>query len=215
MAQTDPSESAHTPAADAKLAKDKAALRTHMRAVRTEASIGGEEASQALRQQVMDQLCGSDGLKTGVVVAGYVSIHAELDPGPALEALREKGAEIALPVTGEPGEPLVFRTWQAGEGLEMGRFGTFEPNAAAPQVDPDVVLVPLLAFDGQGNRLGFGGGYYDRTLSALRSAKNIVAYGVAFEAQEVAQVPTNALDARLDGVFTPSRFVAADHSAHQ
>lgn len=197
----------------ADLAEAKAALRQHMRGVRAEASAQGEAAAQALKNQTISQLTSQNLLKDGVIIAGYRALTSELDPALALGALQEAGTTVALPVTGEPGEPLIFRVWRTGDPLAMGRFGTLEPAVTAPQVEPDVVLTPLLAFDAQGNRLGFGGGYYDRTLAELRQSrtkgKSIVAYGVGFDQQEVPQVPTNALDARLDGVLTPSRFISA------
>lgn len=190
------------------IADAKAALRKQMRTVRTQASAEqGTTAAEGLKHQILSHFESTGGL-AGQVVAGYVSIHAELDPGPALQALEAQGALIALPVTGELGDPLVFRAWRHGEPLDMGRFGTFEPPDTAPSVDPDVVLVPLLAFDGKGNRLGFGGGYYDRTLAELKMDKKIAAYGIAFDAQEVAHVPTNTLDEGMDGVFTESRLAA-------
>lgn len=196
----------HAETSETDLAEAKAGLRKRMRAVRAKASADGLEAAQALKNQVIKQLTDQKLLKDGVVVAGYMALSGELDPEPTLDALFGTGIGIALPVTGEPGDPLIFRTWRTGDPLNMGRFGTREPANTAPQVEPDVVLVPLLAFDAQGNRLGFGGGYYDWTLAELRQSKNIAAYGVGFDVQEVPEVPTNALDARLDGVFTPSRF---------
>lgn len=196
------------PDANTAVAEAKASLRKLMRTVRAEVSAKGGEAPADLKKQIIGHVTDQKLIKKGVVVAGYMALSGELDPEPTLEALLEAGVIVALPVTGEPGEALVFRTWRAGEPLDMGRFGTLEPKASAPQVAPDLVLVPLLAFDSQGNRLGFGGGYYDRTLAEIRQNKNIAAYGVAFDEQEVEAVPADSLDAPLDGVFTPSRFVA-------
>lgn len=204
MTQTTPGDTSASGLADA-----KADLRKRMREVRADASTQGAEAAQALKSQIIRHMTDQNLLKDGVIVAGYMALNSELDPAPTLEALLKAGVGIALPVTGEPGEPLIFRTWRTGDPLTLGRFGTLEPADTALQVEPDVVLVPLLAFDVQGGRLGFGGGYYDRTLAELRQAKNIVAYGVGFDVQEVPQVPTNALDARLNGVFTPTRVISA------
>jgi 5-formyltetrahydrofolate cyclo-ligase len=100
------------------------------------------------------------------------------------------------------GKPLMMRTWHWGEELGSGVWGIREPKPEAAQVDPDIVLVPLLAFDRAGYRLGYGGGYYDLTIAGLRARKTITAVGIAFAAQEVARVPTTPRDARLDLVLT-------------
>ena len=95
-----------------------------------------------------------------------------------------------------------MRAWTFGELLETGGFGLREPGAAAPEVLPDILIVPLLAFDRRGHRIGYGAGYYDMTIASLRARKSIVAIGVAFAAQEVAEIPATPRDARLDLVLT-------------
>jgi 5-formyltetrahydrofolate cyclo-ligase len=100
------------------------------------------------------------------------------------------------------GRPLVFRAWAWGEPLGKGQWGIREPRPDAPEVEPDILLVPLAAFDRVGHRIGYGAGYYDLTLTALRAAKPIVALGLAYAAQEIAAVPATARDARLDLVLT-------------
>ncbi|MGA9865357.1 MAG: 5-formyltetrahydrofolate cyclo-ligase [Acetobacteraceae bacterium] len=133
----------------------------------------------------------------GMTVAGFWPMGHEIDIRPLLLALHGRGHPVVLPVTGRRGERLVFRLWQPGETLIAERFGTHRPSGEAR--DPDLLLVPLLAFDRAGHRLGYGGGFYDRTLAALPAA---FALGCAYAAQEVACVPAGPGDERLDAVAT-------------
>jgi 5-formyltetrahydrofolate cyclo-ligase len=135
---------------------------------------------------------------TGALVAGYWPMGDEMDVRPLLAALAERGHPLALPVTTPRGQPLLFRRWRPGEALSRGPLGTSFP-AAGEEARPDWLLVPLLAFDRAGRRLGYGGGYYDRTLAALPGA---VAIGCAHAVQEVPEVPTGPEDARLAWVAT-------------
>ena len=135
----------------------------------------------------------------GAVVAGYWPIGDELDARPALLSLAARGHLLALPTTPPRGQPLTFRAWAPGGDLLSGRFGTLEPPAGAPDVTPTFLLVPLLAFDRRGGRLGYGAGYYDRTLASLPGA---TAVGLAFHRQEVAEVPTGPGDAPLHAIVT-------------
>jgi 5-formyltetrahydrofolate cyclo-ligase len=135
----------------------------------------------------------------GAIVAGFWPIGGEIDIRPLLHALHDGGHALALPVTPQRGQPLRFRAWRPGDALLRGPFGTSEPGPAAPPLVPDWLLVPLLAFDRAGRRLGYGGGYYDRTLAALPGA---TAIGVAFACQEVDEVPAGPEDARLSAIAT-------------
>lgn len=141
---------------------------------------------------------------SGVSLAAYVAFRDELDPLALLTRLASDGASIALPCVIARGEPLVFRAWKPGDALAVGAHGIPAPGADAPLVVPRVVLVPLLAFDAQGYRLGYGGGYYDRTLAALRKGGGVDVIGLAFDEQEMPTVPHGARDQRLDRVLTPS-----------
>lgn len=141
---------------------------------------------------------------SGTVVSGYYPIRDELDPLPLLARLAEQGSEICLPVMLYDERKLMFRGWRPGEPLEARQFGVPEPLDAAPRQIPDILFVPLLAFDAAGNRLGYGAGFYDRTLAELRAARAVTAIGLAFDEQEVAAVPHDAYDQRLDGVLTPT-----------
>ena len=134
----------------------------------------------------------------GAVVAGFWPMGTEIDIRPLLQALAARGHVLALPVTPKRGQPLTFRRWRFGEALARGPLGTRQP-AAGEVVRPDWLLVPLLAFDRAGRRLGYGGGYYDRTLAALPGA---MAVGCAFAAQEMAEVPAGPEDVPLPAIAT-------------
>jgi 5-formyltetrahydrofolate cyclo-ligase len=136
-------------------------------------------------------------------VAGIWPLPGEIDPRPLMEALAGHGHGLALPVTPPRGNPLVFRRWLPGEALAQGPMGTRHPAEGAP-VAPDIILVPLLAFDRAGRRLGYGGGYYDRTLATLPRARRI---GIGFAAQEMPEVPAGPRDARLPLVATEAGLV--------
>jgi 5-formyltetrahydrofolate cyclo-ligase len=141
-------------------------------------------------------------VKPGTIVSGYSPMKSELNPVPLMRKLADAGASLALPVVQGRGLPLVMRAWQFGAPLKAGVWGIREPTAEAPAVDPDILLVPLLAFDRSGHRIGYGAGYYDLTVAALRARKAIVAVGLAYAAQEIAAVPATPRDARLDLVLT-------------
>ena len=143
-------------------------------------------------------LAGAD-----AVFSSYRAIGTECDPLRLESALTAAGHTIGLPVIRRKGEPLQFRRWQAGDPLVARAWGIREPDASAELVEPDVLLLPLLAFDAAGWRLGYGGGFYDRTLVRLRARKPIIAIGLAFATQEVDAVPHSAYDERLDWVLTP------------
>lgn len=145
----------------------------------------------------------------GSVVAGYWPFRSEIDPRPLLERLTRLGLKAALPVTPPKGsdEPLTFRLWDPAHNLARGHFGVHEPSPEAETVEPDLVLVPMLAFDRRGHRLGYGAGHYDRTLERLRALKPVTAIGLAFAAQEVERLPADPHDQKLDGVVTERAYI--------
>jgi len=138
----------------------------------------------------------------GGIVSGFMPLKTEIDPLPLMKRLRERGARLALPVIAGRGKPLLMCEWKEGATLVSGQWGIREPLPDAPEVEPDILLVPLLAFDRAGHRIGYGAGYYDRTISRLREQKLVTAVGIAFAVQEVPQVPATAHDARLDLMLT-------------
>jgi 5-formyltetrahydrofolate cyclo-ligase len=136
------------------------------------------------------------------IVAGYAPIRSEIDPVQLMQAFAARGATLAMPVISARNVSLVFRRWTPGDALVRGAFGISEPSATASEVVPDIVLVPLAAFDRAGHRIGYGAGYYDRTLARLRRQKTVTAIGLAFAVQEIPQVPALPHDVRLDYVLT-------------
>jgi 5-formyltetrahydrofolate cyclo-ligase len=179
----------------------KSALRDQAKAARKRAfDQYGAAAGAALRQHGLDFLT----LPDRPVVSGFFAIRDEINPLPLMLKLYLAGSRLALPAMLGKGRPLLMRAWAPGEPLAQTTWGIQEPLGDAAVVEPDVVLVPLLAFDLRGYRLGYGGGFYDRTLSALRAKKTIVAVGVAYDEQKVDAVPHEGYDQRLDWVLTPS-----------
>src|SRR5579862_8053809 len=144
------------------------------------------------------------GIGPGAVVSFYWPMGDEADPRALAARLAQQGHALALPVTVKKGAPLVFRLWREGDALVVHAFGMHEPAASAPEMRPDVLLVPLLAFDSRGHRLGYGGGYYDRTLDRLRCDGAVIAIGIAFAGQEVEELPRETHDLALDLIVTES-----------
>lgn len=136
------------------------------------------------------------------VVAGYLPIRSEMDAVPTMMALHGLGYRICVPVIEAAGKPLLFRHWMPGAALETGPFNVRVP-VEGDWLRPDALLIPLVAFDAAGNRLGYGGGFYDRTLHALRGGpRGVHGYGFAYEGQRMALIPCEGTDAVMDGVIT-------------
>jgi 5-formyltetrahydrofolate cyclo-ligase len=143
-------------------------------------------------------------LAPGAIVSGFAAIRDEIDPAALLARLAADGYRLALPVMQGKGRPLVFRQWAPGDAMGNAMWGIAEPLPDKPVLEQDVVLAPLLAFDSAGYRLGYGGGFYDRSLERLRATKPVVAVGIAYDELEVDAVPHHRYDQRLDWVLTPS-----------
>jgi 5-formyltetrahydrofolate cyclo-ligase len=141
----------------------------------------------------------------GTIVSGYSPIRSELDPAPLMQKLAGQGAKLALPAVLARGKSLMFRAWSPGDRLTMGPLGILEPSPAMAEIVPDVMLVPLAAFDRLGHRIGYGAGHYDFTLAHLRKLKPIIAIGLGFAAQEIKTVPALAHDVALDYVLTEKK----------
>lgn len=173
--------------------------------LRREALARRDALPAELRQAAAETIASREfpvDLRPGVLVSGFSSIGSEINPLPLMHRLADRGARLALPVVVGRGRPLVLRAWAFGEPLGRGQWGIREPLPDAPEVDPDIVLTPLAAFDRIGHRIGYGAGYYDLTLAGLRAHKPIIAVGLAYATQEIAAVPATARDARLDLVLT-------------
>ncbi|MCT8161005.1 5-formyltetrahydrofolate cyclo-ligase [Pseudoruegeria sp. SHC-113] len=136
----------------------------------------------------------------GKVLAGYMPIRTEVSPLPVMEA-HTATAPVGVPVILGAGQPLSFRQWQPGCAMEEGAFGALIP-ADSPEITPEVLIVPLVAFDRHGGRLGYGGGFYDRTLQGLRARGPVVAIGYAYAAQEAEALPLEPTDQPLDAIVT-------------
>ncbi len=147
-------------------------------------------------------------ITSGAIVAGFMPLKSEINPLPLMKALVAAGARLALPKIAGRGKPLIMRAWPWGAPLDAGQWGIREPKADAAEVDPDILLVPLLAFDRNGHRIGYGAGYYDMTIARLRSLKKVTAVGIAFAMQEVPAVPATERDERLDLVLTEREAIA-------
>ena len=181
----------------------KNALRARARETRRAAHRAqAREAAAAVRAHWREAAEQGLVVTPGTPVAGYWPVRDEIDVRGLLADLAAAGADVALPAIAAPDRPLVFRRWQPGDVLANGAFGIAEPSADRRAIVPHVLIVPLLAFDRAGYRLGMGRGYYDRTLRVLRAGAPVVAVGVAFAAQEVAEVPHDGFDERLDWIVT-------------
>ncbi|HEY8337759.1 MAG TPA: 5-formyltetrahydrofolate cyclo-ligase [Tardiphaga sp.] len=180
---------------------DKSALRTA--AIERRAALSVEQRAAAAIAIAARGL--PIDIEPGAIVSGYWPIRAELDPLPLMRQLEAQGAQLALPVIMGRDQPLVFRAWNADAQLLRGQFGIMEPSPQSAAVLPDIVLVPLAAFDRLGHRIGYGAGHYDRTFEQLRATKSITAIGIAFAVQEIDAVPAEPHDVQLDYVLTEAR----------
>lgn len=176
----------------------KAVLRERMKGERRAAAKARPDAAVHAAAHFMSAIVPPE----GAVVSLYFPMRDELDTEPLAAALIEKGAKIAFPVVAKKKAPLVFRAYAPGDDLVPGSYGELVPTAAAPEATPDILVVPLLAFTRRGGRLGYGGGYYDRTLEALRKSGSPLAVGYAYGAQEVDALPLSPLDQPLDWIVT-------------
>lgn len=184
---------------------DKAALRTTMRALRRSLARAQPDAATRAAERYAQSAPAPPRM-----AAVYHAVGGELDPQPLAAVLRAAGATFALPVVLAAGAPLAFRRWTPGTRLAPDAAGVPAPGLDAPDVTPDLVIVPLLAFDRTGARLGQGGGHYDRALQALRAGGRVFALGLAYAGQEVDALPCEAHDQRLDAVLTEAGLIRFD-----
>jgi 5-formyltetrahydrofolate cyclo-ligase len=173
--------------------------------LRADAIVRRDALAPELRQAAAEAIAARPFLLPilpGMIVSGFMPLKSEINPLPLMQKLAEAGARLALPAIAGRGNPLVMRAWEFGGPLDRGQWGIREPKPEAPEVAPDIMLVPLLAFDRRGHRIGYGAGYYDMTINRVRGLKPVIAIGVAFAAQEVPEVPASPRDERLDLVLT-------------
>src|SRR5690606_31485202 len=175
----------------------KVALRKEAHALR---AAPGHEAREDAAKAVAGFFFDQVSFSPDDVIAGYWRIRDELDCQPILIRLMDSGQKVVLPVVDGPDLPLDLRVWEADAPLYEAGFGTLAPSDLAPRAEPDIVLMPLLGFDSAGTRLGYGGGYYDRTLASM--SKKPLLIGLAYSAQELAHIPREDHDVPLDAVVT-------------
>ena len=181
---------------------DKAALRTAARRRRRELHAASPDAGEAAAGLL------PEALRRFRVAALYEPAGSEIDPRPLGRVLAEQGAELCLPAVVAVDAPLEFRAWRPGEPLAPDAAGMAAPEASRPVLRPELVVVPLLAFDRFGGRLGQGGGHYDRTLAQLRAGGPVFVLGLAYAGQEVDRLPAESHDQPLDAVLTETGFRA-------
>lgn len=185
--------------AETTIPDDKAVLRRKaLVAARSSASAYGEEAGLRVARAFLAAVP----LSEGAVISGYAPLKSEIDPGPLLTQLARRGHPIALPYVEAADRPLKLKRWLPGEKLTAGQFGVRQPSSEAEDLNPDILLVPLVAFDMEGYRLGRGGGFYDRTIEELKARGPVLTVGVAFSAQNILRVPREGHDQRLDWIVT-------------
>lgn len=185
------------------LEREKKQLRSSASAARAAAAKSTPDAARQLAERALS----AGILPEQAAVSGYWPMGSELDVRPLMLKLHERGQRLCLPVVVRAGARLVFRLWQPGDELEPAGFGTQVPPESQPDVIPNVLLVPLLAFDREGYRLGYGGGFYDRTLAHWREKRSILAVGVAYAGQEMPAVPRGKYDQALDLIVTEEEII--------
>jgi 5-formyltetrahydrofolate cyclo-ligase len=173
------------------------------------AALAKRDALSEARREAAAQAVAKRGLPieitAGMVVSGYSPIRNEIDPAPLMQKLASMGAKLALPAVVSRGKSLIFRAWSPRDRLVLGPLGIPEPSPAAAELVPDVMLVPLAAFDATGHRIGYGAGHYDYTFAHLRKQKAVIGIGLAFATQEIDGMPALSHDVPLDYVLTEKR----------
>ena len=165
------------------------------------------QGAEAASARIIDFLVTQFDDLSQVTLAGYMPMRTELDP---LPAMRAHSGRVCVPVIVAPAQPLVFHPWSDQMDMIEGPFKARIPATLGPSVTPDVLIVPLLAFSANGGRLGYGGGFYDRSLERLRAKAPTLAIGLAYDAQEDPDLPITQTDQRLDVIITPSRVIVTE-----
>lgn len=186
----------------------KKQARIEAAAIRKRAAHENPNAGDQLRDQIINYAIQL-GLSLPYHVSAFLPIGSEIDTLPTMRTLTDLGHITALPVVTGKNQPLIFRKWFVGEDLVPGTFGTSEPLSSEPEIIPEVLLVPLLSFDSYGYRLGYGGGFYDRTIEKLERDARVTTVGVAFSAQHVDTVPRGSHDRPLQWIATENQVIRA------
>jgi len=181
----------------------KSKLREHLISLRKKEHISKSETAEAdISRHLWSFLNAQNQLTTHLVIAGYWSTQGEIGTESFLKRVCDHGLTAVLPVVRSNNSPLDFRKWTPESPMKVGKFGVSIPSDSNNNLVPDIVVVPMVGFDNSGGRLGYGGGFYDRTLEFLRRKRDIIAVGIAYSCQQVDDLPTELHDQRLDGVIT-------------
>lgn len=180
----------------------KKAFRQQAKAARLEAYHAQSHAGEMIAKQLVAMA-----KPNGSAISAFWPLAEELDTLPLLHALHQQGHQMLLPVMLGAGQPLQFACWQPGDELVEAAFKTLEPSKDKARMQPDIMLCPLLAFDRRGYRMGYGGGFYDRSIAQISQHKQVLTIGLAFAAQEVSQVPTGEFDVPLDMIVTEEEII--------
>ena len=179
-----------------------AALKQEMRKEALERRATLKQSVSELSHRIAKNFLAQIPIPPDATVSGYIAIGEEADPAPLLREVAFRGHTVALPRVAGRGLPLDFHLYEPGGSLVAGGFGLSEPDRNWPKLCPRLLIVPLLAFDAHGYRIGYGAGFYDRTLRKLRAGAEVLAVGYAFAIQEFASVPYDDMDERLDWIVT-------------
>jgi 5-formyltetrahydrofolate cyclo-ligase len=163
---------------------------------------GIAQAEPNAAKAFIENFLGAITPKTGAIISGYIPARGEANPLPLMERLKADGHPLALARVAQKAQPMQFHLWRDNAAPLRSAFGVMEPAADWPSCIPDILLVPMLAFDKEGYRLGYGGGFHDRTLQSLRPQTGILAVGIAFAGQEMMILPHDEHDEKLDWIVT-------------
>jgi 5-formyltetrahydrofolate cyclo-ligase len=195
------------PLVHASPASAKTALRLQMRAVRKDLAASGPGAAELAANHLPEAMLGRY-----AIVSGYRAQGSEFDPWPLLQRLAAAGARLALPVAVDRDSALTFRAYSSHDRMVPDAFGIPAPPPGAEVVEPDLVIVPILAFDRAGHRMGQGAGHYDRTIATLRARRPPFVLGLAYAGQEVARIPAEPHDQALDAILTENGYIEAQRN---
>ena len=188
------------------MSETKAELRCRLRATRKRLQAVLPEAGRDLAAGAGALLDGLDARPRTAAI--YLPLGSEIDTAPLAAELMRRDLALSLPRVDAPDSPMSFRAWSPGNPVAPDMQGCAAPLASAPEIEPDLIFVPLVAFDAEGGRLGQGGGYYDRTLAALADKRPVV-IGLAFAGQQVERIPCDPHDQKLDGILTERGYMPA------